>query len=49
MAGDRYIVDTNVLFSGLYSAQGDSYRILELVEQERVKVLKPGDFLKEIE
>ena len=39
MPEERCILDTNVLFSGLYSARGASYRILELIEQERVKTI----------
>ncbi|MCI5224870.1 MAG: putative toxin-antitoxin system toxin component, PIN family [Candidatus Electrothrix sp. AR4] len=33
---DKIIMDTNILFSGLYSSSGASYQILRLIEASRI-------------
>lgn len=45
----RAVIDTNVLYAGLYSALGASYRILRLVEQGRVTPLLSTTLLFEYE
>ncbi|MCF6148458.1 MAG: putative toxin-antitoxin system toxin component, PIN family [Candidatus Kuenenia sp.] len=32
------ILDTNVLYAGLYSSRGASYQVLRLIEKERIKI-----------
>ena len=32
------ILDTNVLYAGLYSSSGASYKILRLIEKEKIKI-----------
>lgn len=36
MSKHRAVIDTNVLYAGLYSASGASYRVLHFIEQGRV-------------
>ena len=45
----RAVIDTNVLYAGLYSASGASYRILRLIEQGRVIPLLSTTLLFEYE
>ena len=39
MSGTKVILDTNVLYAGLYSSAGASYRILRAVEQEQIRIV----------
>ena len=32
------ILDTNVLYAGLYSSSGASYKVLRLIEKEKIKI-----------
>jgi putative PIN family toxin of toxin-antitoxin system len=45
----RAVIDTNVLFSGLYSAEGASFRILRGVEEGRIIPLLSTPILFEYE
>ena len=45
----RAVIDTNVLYAGLYSASGASYLILRLIEQGRVIPLLSTTLLFEYE
>ena len=38
MAKDIAVLDTNVLFSGLYSSGGASYKILNFLENNKIKI-----------
>ena len=38
MAKNIVILDTNVLFSGLYSSEGASYKILNFLEKNKIKI-----------
>ena len=49
MKKHRAVIDTNVLYSGLYSASGASHRILRLIEQGRVIPLLSTPLLFEYE
>jgi putative PIN family toxin of toxin-antitoxin system len=49
MKKHRAVIDTNVLYAGLYSAWGASYRILRLIEQGRVTPLLSTTLLFEYE
>ena len=49
MKKHRAVIDTNVLYAGLYSASGASYRILRLIEQGRVTPLLSTTLLFEYE
>ena len=33
------ILDTNVLYAGLYSSSGASYKVLRLIEKEKIKIV----------
>jgi len=39
MSETKIILDTNVLYAGLYSSAGPSYRILRAVEQEQIRIV----------
>jgi len=39
MSQTRIVLDTNVLYSGLYSAQGASYQILRAISRGRVRIV----------
>ena len=39
MDGIKAIIDTNVLYAGLYSSLGASYQVLRAIEQNRVRVV----------
>jgi putative PIN family toxin of toxin-antitoxin system len=43
------VIDTNVLYAGLYSASGASHRVLRLIEQGRVTPLLSTTLLFEYE
>lgn len=45
----RAVIDTNVVYAGLYSASGASYRILCLIQQGHVKPLLSTTLLFEYE
>lgn len=45
----RIVVDTNVLYAGLYSASGASYQVLRLIEQGRLTPLLSTTLLFEYE
>jgi len=45
----RAVIDTNVLYAGLYSASGASYRILRWIEQGRVTPILSTTLLFEYE
>jgi putative PIN family toxin of toxin-antitoxin system len=45
----RAVVDTNVVYAGLYSAWGASYQVLRLIEQGRVTPLLSTTLLFEYE
>tara|TARA_B100000315_G_scaffold177063_1_gene165611 strand:+ start:6133 stop:6555 length:423 start_codon:yes stop_codon:yes gene_type:complete len=38
MAKNIAVLDTNVLFSGLYSSEGASYKILNFLENNKIKI-----------
>jgi len=39
MSEAKIILDTNVLYAGLYSSAGASYQILRAVEQEQIRIV----------
>jgi putative PIN family toxin of toxin-antitoxin system len=43
------ILDTNVLFSGLYSSDGASYRILDAIADKKIKIILSTTLLFEYE
>lgn len=45
----RAVIDTNVLYAGLYSASGASFRVLRLIDQGRVTPLLSTTLLFEYE
>lgn len=45
----RVVLDTNVLFSGLYSSKGASYQVLRAVEDGRVIIILSTTLLLEYE
>jgi putative PIN family toxin of toxin-antitoxin system len=45
----KAVIDTNILYAGLYSATGASYRILRLIEQGRIMPLLSTTLLFEYE
>lgn len=49
MSRHRAVIDTNVLYAGLYSASGASYRVLRLIEQGRVTPILSTTLLFEYE
>lgn len=49
MKQQRAVIDTNVLYSGLYSATGASYQVLRLIEQGHVVPLLSTTLLFEYE
>ncbi len=49
MADRRIILNTNVLFAGLYSARGASYQILRTIEAGRVRIVLSTALLFEYE
>ena len=49
MARCRAVIDTNVLYAGLYSATGASYRILHLIEEGAITPLLSTALLFEYE
>jgi putative PIN family toxin of toxin-antitoxin system len=49
MSKRKAVIDTNVLYAGLYSASGASYRVLRLIERSRVIPLLSTTLLFEYE
>jgi putative PIN family toxin of toxin-antitoxin system len=45
----RIILDTNVLYAGLYSSEGASFRVLRAVEEGKVKIVLSTTLLFEYE
>ncbi len=45
----RIILDTNVLYAGLYSSKGASFRVLQAIEKERLKMVISTTLLFEYE
>ena len=45
----RIILDTNVLFAGLYSSRGASFRVLQAIEEGKLKVVLSTTLLFEYE
>jgi putative PIN family toxin of toxin-antitoxin system len=45
----RIILDTNVLFAGLYSSKGASFKILQAIEQNRLQMVISTTLLFEYE
>ena len=49
MKEQKIILDTNVLFAGLYSSLGASYQVLKLIEEHKVKIVVSTPLLFEYE
>ena len=49
MKKPRIILDTNVLFAGLYSSLGASYQVLRAVEEKKIKIVLSTTLLFEYE
>ena len=49
MNDTKIILDTNVLYAGLYSSSGASYQILSAIEEERIKIVTSTTFIFEYE
>ena len=49
MKKQRVILDTNVLFAGLYSSLGASYQILRAIEEDKIKTVISTTLLFECE
>lgn len=45
----RIILDTNVLYAGLYSADGASYQVLRAIERDQVRIVLSTTLLFEYE
>jgi putative PIN family toxin of toxin-antitoxin system len=45
----KIVLDTNVLFAGLYSSQGGSFKILQAIEKEKLKIVLSTTLLFEYE
>ena len=45
----RNVLDTNVLYAGLYSARGRSYKLLRAIDQGRVRIALSTPLLFEYE
>ncbi len=45
----RIILDTNVLYAGLYSSKGPSFKVLQAIEKERLKMVLSTTLLFEYE
>jgi putative PIN family toxin of toxin-antitoxin system len=45
----RIVLDTNVLYAGLYSSQGASFRVLRLMEEGKLKIVLSTTLLFEYE
>jgi putative PIN family toxin of toxin-antitoxin system len=49
MAGIKTIIDTNVLYAGLYSSRGASYQVLRALERGRIRIALSTTLLFEYE
>jgi putative PIN family toxin of toxin-antitoxin system len=49
MADLRIVMDTNVLYAGLYSSRGASYRLLRAVDADKVRIILSTALLFEYE
>jgi len=49
LKGKRIILDTNVLYAGLYSSKGASFRILQAIEAGKLKIVISPTLLFEYE
>lgn len=49
MAKRRIILDTNVLYAGLYSSEGASYQILRAIERGKIRIILSTTLLFEYE
>ena len=49
MKNTDIILDTNVLFSGLYSSSGASYQILRAIEKGQIKIVTSTTLIFEYE
>ncbi len=49
MDGTRAIIDTNVLYAGLYSSRGASYQVLRVIERGIVRIALSTTLLFEYE
>jgi len=45
----RIVLDTNVLYSGLYSSKGASFKVLQAIEKDRLKMVISTTLLFEYE
>ena len=45
----RIIIDTNVLYAGLFSSQGASFRVLRMIEKDEIKPVISTTLLFEYE
>lgn len=45
----KIILDTNVLYAGLYSSSGASYQVLRAIEEERIKIVTSTTLIFEYE
>ena len=49
MAQFRVVLDTNVLYAGLYSSQGASHQVLRAIADQRIKIVMSTTLLFEYE
>ena len=45
----RIVLDTNVLYAGLYSSKGSSFKVLQAIEKDRLKIVISTTLLFEYE
>ena len=45
----RIILDTNVLYAGLYSSKGASYKVLQMIDEDKLKPVISTTLLFEYE
>lgn len=45
----KVVLDTNVLYAGLYSSRGASFRVLRAIEQEKIRLVISATLLFEYE
>ncbi len=45
----RIVLDTNVLYAGLYSSKGASFRVLQAIEEEKIRMVISTTLLFEYE
>ncbi len=49
MSETKIILDTNVLYAGLYSSSGASYQILRAIEEEKIQIVTSTTLIFEYE